>query len=55
MTLLADVLSATPPGQTPVGVHDDQTPATVSIRKLHTTVDSARPSRPLFLTTTVTV
>jgi hypothetical protein len=35
MTLLADVLSATPPGQTPIGVHDDQTPATVSIRKHH--------------------
>lgn len=35
MTLLADVLLATPPGQTPIGVHDDQTPATVSIRKHH--------------------
>ena len=31
----ATVLSATPPGQTPIGVHLDQTPATVTIRGHH--------------------
>lgn len=31
----ATVLSATPPGQTPIGVHPDQTPATVTIRGHH--------------------
>lgn len=29
------VLSATPPGQTPIGVHSDQTPATLTIRGHH--------------------